>query len=72
MSASRRGVSLKAIKLGGITALVCCPSLLEKWTLWQYTDGGVGPHPHAVDGIGPCDRDMFNGTRKQLKNWWGT
>jgi len=43
-----------------------------KWTLWQYTDGGVGPRPHAVDGIGPCDRDMFNGTRKQLKNWWGT
>lgn len=48
------------------------PPSWKKWTLWQYTDGGVGPRPHAVDGIGPCDRDMFNGTRKQLRSWWGT
>jgi GH25 family lysozyme M1 (1,4-beta-N-acetylmuramidase) len=48
------------------------PPCWKKWTLWQYTDGGVGPRPHAVDGIGPCDRDIFNGTRKQLKSWWGT
>ena len=47
------------------------PPTWKKWTLWQYTDGGVGPRPHIVDGIGPCDRDIFNGTRRQLKSWWG-
>lgn len=48
------------------------PPCWRKWTMWQYTDGGVGPEPHAVDGIGSCDRDFFNGTARQLKNWWGT
>jgi len=47
------------------------PPTWKKWTLWQYTDGGVGPRPHAEDGIGPCDRDVFNGTPRQLKSWWG-
>ena len=41
------------------------------WTLWQYTDGVAGPGPHSVDGIGPCDRDQFNGTVDQLKQLWG-
>jgi len=47
------------------------PPCWNRWTLWQYTDGGVGPEPHSVDGIGRCDRDYFNGTTAQLKSWWG-
>ncbi len=39
-------------------------------TLWQYSDGGQGPEPHAVDGIGRCDRDMFNGDVEALKKLW--
>lgn len=41
------------------------------WTMWQYTDGAVGPEPHAVPGIGRCDRDMFNGSEQQLRQLWG-
>ena len=41
------------------------------WTLWQYTDGNVGPQPHAVPGIGNCDRDKFNGDLNGLKALWG-
>ncbi|WP_028100759.1 glycoside hydrolase family 25 protein [Pseudoduganella violaceinigra] len=46
------------------------PKVWDKWTLWQYTDGGVGPEPHSVDGIGRCDRDQFNGTAEQLPQFW--
>jgi lysozyme len=51
------------------------PQVPAPWTafkLWQYTDGNNGPQPHQVPGIGPCDRDKFNGDSTQLKNWWGT
>ena len=41
------------------------------WTLWQYTDGNVGPQPHTVPGIGACDRDTFNGDINALKQLWG-
>lgn len=41
------------------------------WTMWQYTDGAAGPGPHAVAGIGHCDRDMFNGTEPNLRRLWG-
>jgi lysozyme len=41
------------------------------WTMWQYTDGHVGPAPHAVVGIGPCDRNMFNGDAAALRRLWG-
>ena len=41
------------------------------WTLWQYTDGGLGPEPHAVNGIGRCDRDKFNGDEAALRRVWG-
>lgn len=41
------------------------------WTLWQYTDGHVGPRPYPVDGIGACDRDAFNGGEDQLLRLWG-
>ena len=40
------------------------------WTMWQYTDGTVGPQPHVVAGIGNCDRDKFNGTEDQLRALW--
>ncbi len=45
------------------------PANWSTWTLWQYTDGAVGPQPHTVDGIGACDRDTFNGT--DLMKFWG-
>lgn len=41
------------------------------WTLWQYTDGALGPEPHEVPGIGRCDRDKFNGDLAALKTLWG-
>ncbi len=47
------------------------PQTWPTWTLWQYTDGSVGPQPHLVDGIGNCDRDQFNGTIEQLQQLWG-
>ena len=46
------------------------PSTWTSWTLWQYTDGGLGPPPHEVAGIGRCDRDLFAGTTSQLLAWW--
>jgi len=47
------------------------PATWPTWTMWQYTDGNVGPQPHSVDGIGNCDRDQFNGTIEQLQQLWG-
>lgn len=44
--------------------------LWPQWTLWQYTDGNVGPNPHTVAGVGNCDRDMFNGDLATLQHWW--
>jgi lysozyme len=52
----------------GPTAVV--PPNWKTWTFWQYTDGAFGPEPHKVDGIGRCDRDMFNGSIGQLKQLW--
>lgn len=46
------------------------PSLWARWTLWQHTDGAVGPEPRSVDGIGPCDRDRFDGTEDELSARW--
>lgn len=52
----------------GPTAVL--PPGWDSWTMWQYTDGAVGPEPLLVPGFGHCDRDMFNGTVDQLKSWW--
>ncbi len=41
------------------------------WTLWQYTDGQIGPEPHSVPGVGNCDRDQFNGDLDGLTRLWG-
>ncbi len=46
------------------------PSNWKTWTLWQYTDGAMGPEPHEIDGIGRCDRDTFNGDRAALEALW--
>jgi lysozyme len=46
------------------------PKAWTEWTLWQYTDGGAGPEPHSVPGVGRCDRDQFNGTLRDLENFW--
>ena len=53
----------------GPTAKV--PPNWPTWTLWQYTDGSVGPQPHSVNGIGNCDRDTFNGGNSALMKLWG-
>jgi len=47
------------------------PPTWKTWTMWQYTDGAVGPPPHEVAGIGHCDRDKFNGAESQLRKLWG-
>jgi lysozyme len=52
----------------GPTAVV--PPNWATWTMWQYTDGAIGPEPHTVDGIGRCDRDTFNGTEAELRKFW--
>jgi lysozyme len=46
------------------------PPNWKTWTMWQYTDGNAGPEPHAAEGIGPCDRDKFNGDLDALKAIW--
>ncbi|MGB7921748.1 MAG: glycoside hydrolase family 25 protein [Pyrinomonadaceae bacterium] len=53
----------------GSTAHV--PSNWPTWTMWQYTDGAVGPEPHSVAGVGNCDRDQFNGEMDGLTRLWG-
>jgi len=52
----------------GPTAVV--PPNWETWTMWQYTDGAVGPEPHSVAGIGRCNRDKFNGDADGLRQLW--
>jgi lysozyme len=52
----------------GPTAVV--PANWDTWTMWQYTDGAMGPEPHSVPGIGRCDRDRFNGGEAQLRKLW--
>jgi lysozyme len=47
------------------------PAAWPTWTMWQYTDGNLGPEPHSVEGIGNCDRDQFNGTTEGLSRLWG-
>ena len=46
------------------------PTNWGRWTFWQYTDGKHGPAPHSVDGVGPCDRDKFNGDATSLAAFW--
>lgn len=38
--------------------------------LWQFTDGQVGPTPHSIPGVGPCDISSYDGTPAQLWDEW--
>lgn len=53
----------------GPTAVV--PPNWSKWTMWQYTDGAVGPVPHDIGGV-HFDRDTYNGSLAELRTFWGT
>jgi lysozyme len=46
------------------------PPNWKTWTMWQYTDGALGPEPHTVPGLGRCDRDQFNGPMSGLRKLW--
>ena len=46
------------------------PSFRKSWVLWQYTDGKDGRPPKSVSGIGPIDRNVYNGSPEQLRNLW--
>src|SRR5262245_13230638 len=46
------------------------PPCWDSMWLWQYTDGDVGPTPHAIPGIGNCDINSFQGTQAQLEATW--
>jgi lysozyme len=48
-----------------------CPPAWRTWTMWQYTDGRQGNEPRTAPGIGPCDRNMFNGELPGLRALWG-
>ena len=45
------------------------PTWSNYW-LWQYTDGKDGKVPHAVDGFGNCDLNIFDGTADALRRSW--
>jgi lysozyme len=45
------------------------PANWNTWTMWQYTDGAFGPEPHDVAGV-HFDRDKFNGTEAELRDFW--
>lgn len=53
----------------GPTAVL--PHNWPAWTLWQYTDGAIGPEPHEIPGVGRFDRSLFNGTADELRAFWG-
>lgn len=46
------------------------PSQWGRWTIWQYTNGLAGPEPRDVAGVTRCDRDRFNGTLQNLRDFW--
>lgn len=46
------------------------PKPWSDWTLWQFTNGVVGPEPHKLPGLGQNDLSIFNGTEDQLVKWW--
>jgi len=54
----------------GPTAVV--PPNWNTWTLWQYTDGAIGPEPKQIPGLALFDRDLFNGSEDELRTFWGS
>jgi lysozyme len=45
-----------------------CPA----WSLWQFTDGSLGPYAGKVPGVGRCDQNVFNGDAVALDAFWAT
>jgi lysozyme len=44
----------------------------DNYWLWQFTDGQIGPKPHEIDGIGPCDINSFDrdgGAEELIRTW---
>lgn len=39
---------------------------------WQFTDGQVGPEPHEIAGIGPCDINSYDGSVEELISEWSS
>jgi lysozyme len=46
------------------------PSNWVQWSLWQYTDGVVGPDAQETPGIGYCDRSRFFGEAADFDAFW--
>ena len=56
--------------LAQYTTTTHLPAGWPKYTFWQYTDGTHGPGAMPVTGIGKCDRDLFNGSKATLVEFW--
>jgi len=52
------------------------PNAWSKWTIWQYVadetsqNFAYGSEPRHVEGVGHCDRNMYNGDVASLNRWW--
>jgi lysozyme len=44
----------------------------DKFWAWQFTDGIVGPMPHSIDGVGPCDINSYDHGADQLVAEWAS
>ena len=42
----------------------------QTWTIWQFTDGKLGPYAGQVPGIGRCDQNVYNGDRSSFEQFW--
>lgn len=40
------------------------------FTLWQYTDGVLGPEPRDTLGVSGADRNLFAGSLEELRQAW--
>lgn len=49
-----------------------CQNSWDNYWLWQFTDGIIGPQPHTIDGIGPCDINSYDGDADHLIAEWAT
>src|SRR6185437_1822417 len=43
------------------------PAPWAGWAIWQWTDGGQTGDPYGCRGVGPCDANVFNGSRAALQ-----
>lgn len=49
------------------------PACWDTYWCWQFTDGQVGPSPHTIDGIGPCDINSYKqGSVAELVTEWAS